>query len=182
MKIDKLIVTHNHLRHEDDLVKMIPYVKNGGLWTKEHLEEFSRKMGFSRISPLIQLSRFEDNQIFIHDGHHRLISTYLAGRDILYPEEYVISNWKYSDYLEINHKNGWYTPFDPRTHTRTPDFAQFKKLAREKFVDNPKEAEQWILENQNMYREKRKYLFVPEMAQIFLPEIAVQMLDYTNSI
>lgn len=180
MKINELIVTHNYLRHEDDVVEMIHYVKNGGLWTKECLVEYSKIKGFDRVSPLIQLTQFEDGKIFVHDGHHRVVATWLAGRDFLYSEEFNLTQWKYADYLEINHQNGWYTPFDPRIHTRTPDFAQFKKKARELFNSDLDNAEKWILENQHMFREERKYLFVPEMAQTLFPEVAFMMLDYTT--
>jgi hypothetical protein len=143
---------------------MIRYVSEGGVWTKHYLEEYSQKMGLGRVSPLIQLSRFDDGKVFLHDGHHRVVSTHLAGRSILLPEEYEISEWTYPEYLEINHGNGWYTPFDPRIHTRTPDFGKFKKLAKEKFILDPIEAEKWILENQHLYREPRKFHFVPELA------------------
>lgn len=164
MNISQLWVTHNHLRHKENLYEMVRYVAGGGLWTKEYLEEYSRVQGLDRVSPLIQLSRFDDGKVFLHDGHHRVVSTYMAGRHILLPEEYQITDWRYPDYLEINHGNGWYTPFDPRIHTRTPDFAKFKKLAREKFLVDPVEAENWIIENSNLYREPRRYKSVVELA------------------
>lgn len=164
MNISQLLVTHNHLRHKENLHEMVYYVANGGVWTKEYLAEYSRAKGLERVSPLIQLSLFDDGKVFLHDGHHRVVSTFLAGREILFPEEYQVSHWTYPDYLEINHGNGWYTPFDPRIHTRTPDFGKFKKLAKDKFLTDPLEAERWILENQHLYREPRKYHFVPELA------------------
>jgi len=165
MKISQLMVTHNHLRHKENLHEMIRFVSEGGIWTKGHLEQYSREKGLDRVSPLIQLSQFDDGKLFLHDGHHRVVSTFLAGRDVLESTEYEISNWKYPDYLEINHGNGWYTPFDPRIHTRTPDFGKFKKIARERFADDPIGAEKWILENQNLYREDRRFWFAPELAE-----------------
>lgn len=165
MKIDQLMVTHNHLRHKENLHEMVQYVANGGLWTAEFLKKFSESKGLSRVSPLIQLSRFEDGVVYLHDGHHRAVSTFLAGRYTLDPAEYQITEWTYPEYLEISHANGWYTPFDPRIHTRTPDFAKFKKQAKEKFLIDPIEAEKWILDNQNLYREPRKYKFVSEFAE-----------------
>ena len=165
MKIDQLIVTHNYLRHKEDLHEMIQYVADGGLWTAEFLKKYSKSKGLNRVSPLIQLSRFEDGAVYLHDGHHRVVSTLLAGRSILDSTEYQITEWTYPDYLEISHTNGWYTPFDPRSHTRIPDFTKFKKQAKERFLIDPVEAEKWILNNQNLYCEPRKYKFIPEFTE-----------------
>lgn len=165
MKIDQLIVTHNYLRHKENLHEMVQYVADGGLWTAEFLKKYSESKGLKRVSPLIQLSRFEDGAVYLHDGHHRVVSTLLAGRFVLDSTEYQTTEWTYSDYLEISHTNGWYTPFDPRIHTRTPDFAKFKKQAKERFLIDPVEAKKWILNNQNLYCELRKYKFIPEFAE-----------------
>ena len=171
MKIEQLIVTHNHLRHKENLHEMVRYVAEGGLWTPDFLKKFSQEKGLDRVSPLIQLSLFEDGAVYLHDGHHRVVSTFLAGRKELNPSEYHIANWTYPEYLEISHPNGWYTPFDPRLHTRTPDFGKFKKQAKEKFLIDPIDAEKWVLDNQHLYREPRKYRFIPEFAQEVLWQI-----------
>lgn len=164
MDINQLWVTHNHLRHKDDLHEMVSYVAKGGLWSKECLEKYSRFQKLDKVSPLIQLSRFDDGETFIHDGHHRVVSTYIAGRYILFSDEYEITDWNYSDYLEINHSNGWYTPFDPRIHTRTPEFASFKKLAKQKFSVDLIEANKWVMENTSLFREPRRFKSVAELA------------------
>lgn len=151
-----LFVSQTNLRHLSDLKSMINYVKSGGFWTPDHLQQFATQNNLTRISPIIQVSRFEDGKLFIHDGHHRGVATYLGERTYLRADEYKISDWKYENYLEINHGNGWYTPFDPRIHLRTPDFAKFKQLAREKFSENPETAIQWILEHYDLFRQDRK--------------------------
>jgi hypothetical protein len=164
MNINELWTTHNHLRCQKNLHQMILFIKSGGFWTKQSLEAYSNLQNLNRVSPLIQLSKFDDEKVFLHDGHHRVISTYLAGRDYLRPDEYQVTNWRYSDYLEVNDEIGWYTPFDPRSHTRTPDFANFKKLAKEKFLNNPIEAKQWIAENTHLFIEPRVFNYVVDLA------------------
>jgi hypothetical protein len=152
INLSSLNVTHNELRNASALEEMVKYVKNGGLWDKAALSAHNP----ARPSPLIQITQFEDGQLFIHDGHHRSASIYLAGRTFLHDTEYEISKWTYHDYAVISHANGWYTPFDPRHFCRTPDFAKFKHQARQKFIDgNETEAIQWIEDNPQIYCEPR---------------------------
>jgi hypothetical protein len=164
MNLNEVIVTHNHLRVAESLPEMIAHVKANGLWDADYLKRYSELKGI-RLSPIIQLSRFEDGKVFLHDGHHRAAATFLAGRAFLYPSEFHVTQWKYSEYLEISHPNGWYTPFDPRTHVRTPNFSRFKRMAKELFITRPELAEKWILENKHLFSEPRKHTFVPEFAK-----------------
>lgn len=168
--LDLLEVTHNDLRRHDVICEMIEHVANGGFWNAEALAEYISKnpRHAGRVSPLIQLSQFEDGRIFIHDGHHRSVSICLAGRTFLHDSEYVLTKWKYVDYTEISHKNGWYTPFDPRVHCRTPNFAKFKVEAKQKFIDlngaDEEPVHQWILGNANIFCEPRRIRTVQELA------------------
>jgi hypothetical protein len=162
--LEPLMVMQTDLRHWDHMPTMISHVKSGGFWRSEYLVEYAN-LNDLKVSPIIQISRFEDGLIYVHDGHHRCISTWLGGRTYLDSSEYRIRDWKYDQYLEINHANGWYTPFDPRIHLRTADFADFKKKAKEKFLANPAEAEKWIYEHVDYYRRDREIGTVPDLAE-----------------
>lgn len=63
----------------------------------------------------------------IQDGHHRAVSTLLGGRKFFTDEEYQIQHWNYDEYLQVNLKNGWYTPYDPKTEVRIEDIKTYKE-------------------------------------------------------
>jgi len=106
-----LQISQSGLRNQCNIGSMIEYVKQGGFWTAAYMSRFPH-------NKLIQISCFEDGQHFIHDGHHRSVSTWLAGRKYLRDDEYEITTWTYDQYTEINYKNGWITPFDRSTKSR----------------------------------------------------------------
>lgn len=162
--LDYMGVMQDDLRHEGSLPEMIEYVQSGGFWTPDFLVEYATKHRL-RTSPIIQISRFEDGQLFVHDGHHRCVATWLGGRNFIRRDEYHEKEWSYDQYLEINHPNGWYTPFDPRNHVRTADFAAFKRQARDRFLADATEAERWIVENAGIYRRDKTFRLVPELAK-----------------
>jgi hypothetical protein len=164
LSLSNLWVMQENLR-QTNLLEMIKHVRQGGLWDIEYLTKYSQKNSLSRISPLIQISRFEDNLLYLHDGHHRCVATWLAGRHHLEDSEYQIRDWTYTSYLEINHDNGWYTPFDPRIHVRAADFANFKKQARNKFLLN-EDAVKWIESNYDCFRHPRRLNYLPELTKI----------------
>lgn len=168
--LENLFVLQADLRHWADMESMVEYVKNGGFWIKEYLEEYSKKKNLSRVSPIITISLFEDGLKFVHDGHHRCVATWLGGRNYLKADEYTISNWKYKEYLEIAPHNNWYTPFNPKTHVRTPDFAAFKAEAKIQFSNNSEEAVNWLYKNLSQFRTTRKINTVPELASFFFPK------------
>lgn len=151
MNLEKLLVTQDGLRHWASVQEMADYVRSGGFWTADYLAKFSRQYKLSRTSPVIALSRFEDGLVYVHDGHHRCVATYLGGRNYLREDEYGLTDWLYSQYTETNHRNGWYTPFDPRTHLRTANFANFKRQARRLYTADPVHAEEWVRENASLY-------------------------------
>lgn len=143
---------------------MIEHVSSGGQWTIEYLQVYCKKEKLKKPSPLIQIREFEDGRRYIHDGHHRCVATWLGGRRTLFPEEYVLTACTYDYYWEVNHGNGWYTPFDPRRHQRLADFDVFKQEARQKFVDDPDNAEKWCWDNWPRYRIECRNVILPEMA------------------
>jgi hypothetical protein len=162
--LNELIVTHNRLRHPKDIERMVEFVSIGGYYTESMLGQFAKNESLSRVSPLIQIARFEDGKMYVHDGHHRAVSCWLAGRQEMPHDEYQITDWTYQQYLEISHENGWYTPFDPRIHVRTPDFNKFKKEARQRFLES--DHSQWINENVHLFREDRKIITVEELSHL----------------
>lgn len=162
-----LLVLQADLRHWTDIDSMIEYVQNGGFWTKEYLEEYSLLKKLPRVSPIIAISSFEDGAKFVHDGHHRCVATWLGGRDYLRSDEFIVSDWKYDEYLEIAPHNNWYTPFNPKTHVRTADFAEFKTQAKIRFKADPKEAVDWLYENLDEFRTLRTIDSVPDLAKLF---------------
>lgn len=147
INLKELYVLQDGLRHWDDINLMSQYVKNGGFWLKEYLENYSKTHNLGHAPQLISISCFEDGSKFIHDGLHRSVATLLGGRDYFRDDEFVLTDWKYSDYLEIVPEKNWFTPFDPRTHVRTADFFSFKKEAKNRFADNFEEAKKWLHEN-----------------------------------
>ena len=165
--LSDLLVMQSDLRHWDDLSSMIEYVKGGGFWTAEYLSDYAKSKSLPRVSPLISVSSFEDNSDFVHDGHHRCVATWLGGRNYLRDDEFNLTEWKYKDYLEIAPENNWYTPFDPKTHVRTADFAAFKKEARERFKSDVNVALDWLYKNLDQFRTPRTIHTVPELANLF---------------
>jgi hypothetical protein len=108
---------------------MTKFVDKGGIFDSSSLTKHNPLR-----TSLISLNRFEDGQLYIQDGHHRIVGIYLDHRDFLYPSEYFIEYWSYDDYLELNEsslKRDWLTPFDPRTEIRNPEFHSYKKLVPE---------------------------------------------------
>lgn len=159
--LDTLLVTQGDIRYRDQIAKMAAFICKGGFWTQEVLEAYAQRHNLPRVSPLIQISEFDDGQRFIHDGHHRGLSTYLGCRDYLRDDEYVITRWSYPSYLEIAPANGWFTPFDPRVHLRAADFGAFKQAARRLYqahvngVGDLQDVYDFIQEKTGMYRLDR---------------------------
>lgn len=123
IQIDELTVMQSGFRNPDQIKEMISHVADGGVFDNKSLLNYSNG---KKIKP-ISLVRFEDDRVFIHDGHHRVAAVYLGGRKYLSYDEYEIKNFKYEDYLAINLSVGWITPFDPRTEVRIPDYSSFKE-------------------------------------------------------
>jgi hypothetical protein len=93
------------------------------------------------------------------------VATYIAGRKILMPEEYKVVNWKYEDYTNINFDAKWVTPFDPRTHIRIANIAEFKGRVLELAKESKEAAIDYILKNRGLYLVERDIHTVPELVQ-----------------
>lgn len=134
-----------------DFLKMLEYIESGGKFNKESIE-----------GPLICFTKFEDGKLFIRDGLHRLCAVQIGRRYppsgfeefTLEPDEYMIEEMTYSMFLEINLDKGFYTPFDPRTHVRKPDFSDFKNKVLQLLSDK-KDPTEFILSNSKSYLIER---------------------------
>lgn len=117
-----------------------------------------------KVSPAIQLTQFEDGCVYIHDGHHRCVATFLGGRHELRADEYELGYWKYNEYLEINPANRWFTPFDPRSHFRIADILAFKTEAERRHAEDPVAAEVWVRANVAVFQIEKTFHLLPDFA------------------
>jgi len=163
LQIDQLIPTQDTIRIVDQLRPMARYVRSGGRWTAEALKGWATERNV-RTAPMIAISRFPDGVLMVHDGHHRVVATYLGGRHFLHDDEYIITDWTYELYLEINPAQWWVTPFDPRTEVRLGDFADFKREAME-LANDPKALEAFIMANRHRYMQTRTFNSIKDLAE-----------------
>jgi len=73
--INRLWYSQARLRRLQQMPDLIAHARNGGLFN---------------LDPLIELHQNEDEEIVIINGHHRVTAAWLAGRKILYREEFII--------------------------------------------------------------------------------------------
>lgn len=157
LSLDNLIPMQRAVRDHRQIVTMTEYVRDGGIFDADSLAAYSKQTGI-RMSPLIPVETFEDGLQFARDGHHRLVSILLAGRDFLYDSEYLIVLRTYQQYSEINLAVGWVTPFDPRTEIRKEDLSAWKNLvAQEKLREGATTHDviKFIRANRSAYSETR---------------------------
>lgn len=73
--IERLWFSQARLKRLQQMPGLIAHARNGGLFN---------------LNPLIELHQNEDEEIVINNGHHRVTAAWLAGRKILYREEFTI--------------------------------------------------------------------------------------------
>lgn len=151
IEIDQLKLTQDGLRNPAALAKMASFSKCGGQFTEDVIQWYAN----SKRAPLIGITEFEDGDYFVHDGHHRVASIWMSGRNFLYYDEFFIKQMTYDHYNQLGFDKGWVTPFDPRTHVRVPDFGKFKSKALELYANNPEEAKDFVLSNRSSYTVPR---------------------------
>lgn len=156
MNIDELIVTQSGIRDTEQLFRMTEFVKSGGIFSPEAL---AKNYKGHDVPKKIAISIFPDGKKYIHDGHTRVLSIFLAGRD-LREEEYFIKNWTYDEYLQTDRKKGWVTPFDPRIETRLADFITFKNEA---LTLSDEDLSKFIIKNKHKFCEKREYHHISDL-------------------
>jgi hypothetical protein len=154
IEIDDLTVSQDAMRHTAQIAAMIEYIRTGGFWTCDALEKFATDNDL-KVCPLIEIVQFPDGRYMIHDGHHRVVSTYLGGRHFLRGDEYRLKHWTYENYGGINFVNKWVTPFNPKSEIRLPDFWVFKKKVFELLEIDKDAATRYILDNGPLYKRLR---------------------------
>lgn len=166
ISIDDLIVTQRGIREASLLKEMVKHVEKGGYYTFDVLKNWveNNKPNFSRSTPLIQISRFPDGLLYIHDGHHRVLSMMLAGRKYISKEEYNLKDWEYEEYLEVNFSNNWLTPFDPRVEVRFSEFFNFKNRVWGIYNNqSPQHAYHLIKTKSELYKTKREVYHIRDI-------------------
>ncbi len=166
MHLHLLIPTQATLRNWEQVEQMTRFAAGGGIFSRESLDSYAVEWGM-RASPLIQVSEFEDGQLYLHDGHHRLYSIWNAGRQELQATEFEVTKWTYAAYIEVNRKNGWVTPFDPRTEVRLMDFKEWKQELDWLFSGKDiaeAEFEQFVRSNRNRYAADRNVSHIRDLS------------------
>ena len=163
IELSKLWVSQDGLRDLSQLPAMIEFVQNGNFWTDENLSLFALTNNI-RKAATIEIAEFPDGQLMIHDGHHRCISKLLGGSLYLREDEFHIKKWQYSNYQNLNLKNSWFTPFDPKTEVRKAEFKEFKDKVL-LLMKNEDIARKFILENKSMYAKTRMFFSLEDLAK-----------------
>lgn len=164
MFLKDLMVMQSGLRNIDQIEGMIDFVEKGGFWTNEVLKHYALENN-RKVCPLIEIVCFPNNQYMIHDGTHRSVSIYLAGRNYLRFDEYLVKKWTYQNYLEISFENNWVTPFDPRTEIKIADIGEFKKKALEISKISLEESINFIRNNKDLYIVPRTVHFIEDLVR-----------------
>ena len=164
--LDELTVMQSDLRHPS-IEDMIEFVSNGGFWTTEVLSKFAAD-AHTRVCPLMEIVLFEDGRYMVHDGHHRVVATWLGGRRYLRNDEFILKKWHYSNYQGINFDHHWVTPFDPRSEVRAPDISEFKKKALALALTDVDAAKEFIVENKYLYVKPRLFTGVSGLVDLYL--------------
>lgn len=176
LKLSELTITQEEVRHKDQTCAMVDFVRGGGFYSYEQLDGYAAEHGLPKVSPLIQISRFEDGMQFIHDGHHRLLSIHLGGRDFIHENEYEVTEWVYQDYLDIvlykvDKWVGWVTPHDPREEIRLPELKDYKKQVQEvvekaeyDYESEPQPVVDFIKANRHQFAKPRGISRIDEMS------------------
>lgn len=161
--ISDILVTQASLREKGQIVSMIQHLKTGGEFNEESLGSYAIRKGI-RIAPLIEIARFEDGVLAIHNGHHRAIAAFLGrGNKRIYSDEFFIRDWSYSDYRDIVLPH-WVTPFDVMTEFRLGELAPWKQDIRKYYVLNGEaKTKDYILANKEKYATSRYFYTVGDM-------------------
>ena len=83
------------VRDIPSLHPMVQHLKEGKDFSEDHLKSYATKHKITKYPRLIQLIHFGDGITYLNDGHHRVLSMLLAGRDVLKAEEYFVFETTY---------------------------------------------------------------------------------------
>lgn len=119
MDIINLIPTQESYRSFESIIRMQQLVKESYVFNKDNLLDTNN-------NKLISLSECSDG-VYVHDGHHRVLSILLGGRQKLDESEYVFTGCNEYSYQEFAPANGWYTPMNIQNEVRSANFMETKK-------------------------------------------------------
>lgn len=172
-------VTQASIRNHDQIRGMSIFVQDGGVFDRNALNKYSQKQN-KKPSPLVQLNLFEDDSLFLLDGHHRSIGILEGGRTHFEDNEVTILKYTYREFAEIAFLKpsgewmGWVTPFDPRTHVRLPDIKDFKEKVKDIYYDqSPDHARHLILTRPDLYRQERLAKTVWDIHKLWAEDLAL---------
>jgi hypothetical protein len=161
-----LWVTQHGLRYSKAVLQLMTrHVAEGGFWTADQIARHHAALALPEPPQLIELVRVEDGNSFVHDGHHRCTSVWLAGRPYLRADEYHLTERTYAWYLESNPDAGYFLTFDPRIHVRSADFLSFQREAQARFQSDRSTGEKWRSANEAGYLRRRVLTTVPQFAR-----------------
>ena len=90
LEVSDILVTQANLRDRGQIAQMASYLKTGGTFDEEALGSYAIRAGL-RVAPLIEIARFEDKTLAIHNGHHRAVAAFLArGNKRIYKDEFYL--------------------------------------------------------------------------------------------
>lgn len=174
MLVEDLIPTQDGYRLDEDIREsMLDFVSGGGVYDQKTIQHHSGS------NSLIAITRFPDGELYLRDGLHRATSIYIAreGKRLL-KSEYVIENMTYKMYLEPAPEYGWFTPFDPRTEVRLPDFLDFKSKVE---ALHPEEVIQYILDHKFEYATTRNSTHdIKSLAELWGKSVEERVVKYTD--
>jgi hypothetical protein len=162
IKINSIFVSQNRLRDLKQVESIRRFAAAGEFFNLQFMGAWCEKNGH-RSPQLIQITSFP-NALMIHDGHHRCAGILMSCRDYLRDDEYKITKMTPEDYLEMAPQKGWFTPFDPFSEARTPNFSAHKCEALS-IMEREGElaAIDYILNNKHNYIERRKIWSVGQL-------------------
>jgi len=157
LEIDTILPTQCGLRNYGQVAAMVTFVREDGFFTADKLRSHSA------YDSLMSIRRFEDNSLFLHDGHHRMLAIWLAGRNFIRTDEFELTTWQYKDYTASNIEAGFLTPFHPQKEVRRAEFHSFREEAREIAKVSAEEAIAFIEKNRDRYCQHRDCWHIKEI-------------------
>lgn len=152
----KIIPTHNRFRNPEKAKELIM------------VRDYCDYILNNQRGPIV-LIQTEDDQLWCHDGHHRLAAVDYHYGEI--DENYVeIKKYSYQQLNEINLSVSYVTPYDPRVECRLENFWMFKN-----WILNPNNLPEWkkhintiIKTYHEEYKEQRRVHTLRELCNTIL--------------
>lgn len=152
----KIIPTHNRFRNPEKAKELLM------------VQDYCDYILNNQRGPIV-LIQTEDDQLWCHDGHHRLAA--VDWHDGKVNERYVeIRKYTYAQMNEINLSCGYVTPYDPRIECRLENFWEYKQKWLKFFETTQMQnmLEGYILNFSECYKEPRRVHTLRELCNTVL--------------